>query len=188
MRFKEIINTQDFSIENLDLTEIQKISASLPRTKVIDANIAELYLVSTIEAQDLCQEKMVQVERWISIKKMQYDKAEAEAALIRAKDAGHKTAKEKEWFIQSDEQVLKIKDDLEKARVCKLWLENKIKYFSMWHYSLKSFLRRDYGIEGASNYSTFAPTPEYNEGEEIESRSRSTQQKTKDICGEIDWK
>lgn len=187
MRFKELINTQDFSIENLDLTEIQKISSSLPKTKVIDANIAELYLVSTIEAQDLCQEKMIQVERWISIKRLMLDKSEAEAALIRAKEAGHKTAKEKEWFIQSDEEVVKLKDELEKARICKLWLENKVKYFSMWHYSLKSFLRRDYGIESSSNYSTFAPTPEYNVEDDPEIRSQEVK-KNKDICGEIDWK
>ena len=187
MRFSEVINTKDFSIENLDITEIQRLAASLPRSKVIDTNIAELYLVSTIEAQDLCQEKMIQVERWISIKKIAYDKAEAESALVRAKNAGHKTAKEKEWFIQSDDEVSNIKDELEKARVCKLWLENKIKYFSMWHYSLKSFLRRDYGIEASSNYSTFAPTPEYNEGDENGFRSRGSQE-NKDICGDIDWK
>lgn len=186
MRFKEIINTQDFSIENLDFSEILKISKSLPKTKVIDSNIAEQYLVATIEAQDLCQEKMVQVERWIGIKKVLLDKAEAEAALLRAKDAGHKTAKEKEWFVQSDDQVVELKDELEKARVCKLWLDNKIKYFSMWHYSLKAFLRRDYGIEASSNYSVFSPTPEYNLDEEPEHHSRGT--KNKDICGEIDWK
>ena len=115
------------------------------------------------------------------------DKSEAEAALIRAKEAGHKTAKEKEWFIQSDEDVIKLKDELEKAKVCKLWLENKVKYFSMWHYSLKSFLRRDYGIESSSNYSTFAPTPEYNVEDDPEIRSQEVK-KNKDICGEIDWK
>ena len=186
MRFKEVIDTQEFSIENLDLTEIQKISQTLPKSKVIDSNIAEQYLVATIEAQDLCQEKIAQVERWIGIKKMMLDKSEAESALIRAKDAGHKTAKEKEWFIQSDEQVIALRDELEKAKVCKLYLDNKIKYFSMWHYSLKAFLRRDYGIESSSNYSTFAPTPEYNLEAESESYSRSGTRK--DICGEIDWK
>jgi hypothetical protein len=185
MRFSEVINIQDFSIENLDLTEIQKISQSLPKSKVIDTNIAEQHLVSTIEAQDLCQEKIAQVERWIGIKKMMLDKTEAESALIRAKDAGHKTAKEKEWFVQCDEQVLALRDELEKAKVCKLYLDNKIKYFSMWHYSLKSFLRRDYSIESSSNYSTFAPTPEYNLDAESEFRSRPGK---KDICGEIDWK
>lgn len=186
MRFKEIINTHDFSIENLDFSEILKISKSLPKTKVIDSNIAEQFIIATIEAQDLCQEKIVQVERWIGIKKNLLDKAEAEAALIKSKEAGHKTIKEKEWFIQADEDVLSLKDELEKAKVCKIWLENKIKYFSMWHYSLKAFIRRDYNIESSSNYSVFSSTPEYNMDEDPEIHSRG--QKNKDICGEIDWK
>ena len=186
MRFSAVIDTTGFSIEDIDLTEIQKISQSLPRTKVIDANIAENFIIATIEAQDLCQEKMILVERWIGLKKMMLDKSEAEAALIRAKEAGYKTAKEKEWFIEADEQVISLRGELEKARVCKLYLENKVRYFSMWHYSLKSFIRRDYGIETSSNYSTFAPTPEYNSHAESEISSRSG--KNKDICGEIDWK
>lgn len=187
MRFREIMDTSGFSIENLDLTEIMKLSQSLPRTKVIDSNIAEIFIIATIEAQDLCQEKITQVERWIGQKKILLDKSEAEAALIRAKDAGHKTAKEKEWFVQCDEAVLLIKDDLDKARVCKLWLDNKVRYFSMWHYSLKAFIKRDYNIEGASNYSTFSPTPEYNlDGGETDGHSR--QSAKKDICGDIDWK
>jgi hypothetical protein len=188
MRFNEVINIKDFSIEDLDLTEIMKISHDLPKSKVIDSNVAEKYIISTIEAQDLCQEKIALVERWIGIKKMILDKSEAESALIRAKDAGHKTAKEKEWFVQSDDLVISAMDDLEKAKVCKLWLDNKIKYFSMWHYSLKAFIRRDYGIEGASNYSAFAATPEYNMESEPVSHSRSASKKEDDMCGDIDWK
>lgn len=186
MRFKEMMDTSNFSIENLDLSEIMKLSQSLPRTKVIDSNIAEMFIIATIEAQDLCQEKITQVERWIGQKKILLDKAEAEATLMKAPIAGHKTAKEKEWFAQCDETVMSIKDELDKARVCKLWLDNKVRYFSMWHYSLKAFIRRDYNIEGASNYSTFSPTPEYNlEGE---TAGHGRQAIKKDICGEIDWK
>ena len=186
MRFKELINTKNFSIEEIDLTEIIKISNSLPKSSVIDANIAENFIISTIEAQDLCQEKMVQIERWIGVKKTLLDKAEAESALVRAKEAGIKTAKEKEWFLDSDQLVIDLRDELDKGRVCKLYLENKIKYFSMWHYALKSFIRRDYGIELSSNYPTFGSTPEYNNnvGSEFSSRSDNG----KDICGEIEWK
>lgn len=185
MNFGEVINTNGFSIDALDLTEIRKMAEILPRNKVIDSNIAEKYIISTIEAQDLCQEKIAQVERWIGIKKVLLDKTEAESALIRAKEAGHKTAKEKEWFIQCDELVIALRDELEKAKVAKLWLDNKIKYFSMWHYSLKAFIKRDYNIEGASTYSTFGMTPDQAEMEESVGRIR---EKTKDICGDIDWK
>lgn len=116
MRFNEVINTKDFSIENLDLTEIQKITHSLPRGQVIDANIAEQHLVSTIEAQDLCQEKIAQVERWIGIKRIMLDKAEAESALIRAKEAGHKTVKEKNGLSSVMKQFSHFGMNLKKPR------------------------------------------------------------------------
>lgn len=183
MKFKNLINMDDFSIDNIDLSEIQKISLALPKNKVIDSNIAEKYIIATIEAQDLCQEKIIQVERLIGIKKIFLEKSEAECALIKAKEAGHKTAKEKEWFIQSDDSVNKIRDELDKARVCKLWLDNKIRYFSMWHYSLKAFIKRDYNIENSSNYSTFSETPEYNN-----EMPNDPIRHNKDEWGDIDWK
>lgn len=189
-RFSGIMSTEEFSIENLDISEIQKISNLLPRTKVIDSNIAEKYIICTIEAQDLCQEKMIQVERWIGMKRIALDKEEAESALIRAKDAGHKTAKEKDWFVQSDQAVMDLRDELDKAKVAKIWLDNKIKYFSMWHYSLRAFIKRDYNIEKSSTYSTFGETPEYNieNGEDDNHRSRSFVSKDKEFCDDIPWK
>lgn len=187
MKFKSVVNISDFNIDDLDLSEILKFGKILPKNGVIDANIAEKYLIVTIEAQDLCQEKIAQVDKFIAFKKIMLDKVEAESALIRAKDAGHKTAKEKEWFVQSDEQVIVVKGELETAKVCKIWLENKVKYFSMWHYSLKSYMRRDYGIESASGYSTFASTPSYAELE-LPKTKKNLKLEDEDFCGEIEWK
>lgn len=189
-RFSGIMSTEEFSIENLDISEIQKISNILPRTKVIDSNIAEKYIICTIEAQDLCQEKMIQVERWIGMKRIALDKEEAESALIRAKDAGHKTAKEKDWFVQSDQAVMDLRDELDKAKVAKIWLDNKIKYFSMWHYSLRAFIKRDYNIEKSSTYSTFGEIPEYNSENSYSdnSRQRNGFSKMGGDIDDIEWK
>ena len=187
MKFKSVINITDFSVDDLDLGEILKFGRILPKNGVIDANIAEKYLIVTIEAQDLCQEKIAQVDKFIGFKKIILDKIEAESALVRAKNAGLKTAKEKEWFIQSDDLVLEAKQELENAKVCKTWLENKVKYFSMWHYSLKSYLRRDYGIESASGYSTFGSTPSYEELE-LPRANKKVKAEEDDFCGEIEWK
>lgn len=184
------MSTEEFSIENLDISEIQKISNLLPRTKVIDSNIAEKYIICTIEAQDLCQEKMIQVERWIGMKRIALDKEEAESALVRAKDAGHKTAKEKDWFVQADQAVMDLRDELDKAKVAKIWLDNKIKYFSMWHYSLRAFIKRDYNIEKSSTYSTFGETPEYNSenSDSDNSRQRNGFSKMGGDIDDIEWK
>ncbi len=191
MKFGAIVNTSEFSVENLDISEIIKISRMLPKSSVIDTGIAEKHLISTIEAQDLCQEKIAQVDKFIGLKKINLDKVEAESALIRAKDAGHKTAKEREWFTQSDQLVIKAREEIELARVCKSWLENKVKYFSMWHYSLKSFLSRDHGILLSNGGNTFSG-PILEDSEEpsfSDMRARSNRiNSDEDIAGEIEWK
>jgi hypothetical protein len=191
MKFGAIVNINEFSVENLEISEIIKISRLLPKSSVIDTGIAERHLISTIEAQDLCQEKIAQVDKFIGLKKINLDKVEAESALIRAKEAGHKTAKEREWFTQSDLLVIKAREEIELARVCKSWLENKVKYFSMWHYSLKSFLSRDHNILLSNGGNTFsAPvSEELGEQDFPNRRTRSSLvNDDEDIAGEIEWK
>lgn len=155
MKFGDISTISGFSIETMDLTEIIKIGRELPKNKHLDGGIAEKYLLLTIEAQDMCQEKIAQVNRFIGIKKIFLDKEEATCALTKAKDAGHKTVKEKEWFSQTNETVLELKKELELAKVAKSWLEAKIKYFTMWHYSLKLFLTKDHEILLTNGKNTF---------------------------------
>jgi hypothetical protein len=184
MKFGAIVDISNFSIEELDISEIMKLGRVLPKSGTIDTGIAEKYLLLTIEAQDMCQEKISQVDKYIGIKKIYLDKTEAESALLRAKDAGHKTAKEREWFTQSDELVINFRKELEIAKVCKSWLENKVKYFSMWHYSLKSFLARDNGILMANggNYTV----PDYDDLESTPNKIKNVKL-SEDIAGDINW-
>ena len=127
----EKVSTKNFSIKNIDISPIEDIANSLPKNGIIDVNIAERGLVATLEGQNFCQEKIV----------------------ILAKQAGHKTVKDKEWYAQADDQYVKAHNDLVMAKACKKWLENKTNYFSGWHYALKSFLKRDYSIENSSGIS-----------------------------------
>ena len=86
----ELISIDNFSIENIDLTEINRLANYLPKTGIIDVNIAERCLVYTVEGQNLCQEKIAQLERWIGIKESNKNKAWSIAALERAKNNGIK--------------------------------------------------------------------------------------------------
>tara|TARA_Y100000287_G_scaffold171419_1_gene157854 strand:- start:8558 stop:9121 length:564 start_codon:yes stop_codon:yes gene_type:complete len=144
------ISVSDFSIKNIDTSGIDKIINLLPKNGVVDANIAEKGLLYTLEGQNLCQEKTVQIDRWIGLLESAKNKAWSEAALVKAKEAGYKTVKDKEWFAQSDESYIDACNNLVMAKACKKWLENKAGYFLAWHYALKTFLRRDYSIESAS--------------------------------------
>ncbi len=149
----EKVSTKNFSIKNIDISPIEDIANSLPKNGIIDVNIAERGLVATLEGQNFCQEKIVILDRWIGFLESEKNKAWSGAALERAKQAGHKTVKDKEWYAQADDQYVKAHNDLVMAKACKKWLENKTNYFSGWHYALKSFLKRDYSIENSSGIS-----------------------------------
>ena len=103
-----------------------------------------------MEAQNLCQEKIVQIDRMIGFLDSKKNKAWSSAALDKSKLAGYKTVKDKEWFAQADDDFIDAANELVLAKACKKWLENKASYFSGWHYALKTFLKRDYGIENSS--------------------------------------
>jgi hypothetical protein len=149
-KLHEKLSINTFSIENVDISGIEEIISSLPRNGVVDSNIAERGLLYTLEGQNLCQEKIVQIDRWIGSLESTKNKAWSSAALKKAKEAGFKTVKDKEWYAQADDDYIDSCNQLVLAKACKKWLENKANYFSAWHYALKTFLRRDYSIENAS--------------------------------------
>jgi len=152
--FGEKINITGFSIENIDITDLESVANWLPKNGVIDLNIAEQGLVHTLHAQNACQEKITKIDRWIGVKESDKDRAWAAAALDKAKKAGHSTVKTKEWFAQSDEEYIEACNQLTLAKACKRFFEKKADYFSGWHYAFKTFLKRDYDLERLGNLQT----------------------------------
>jgi len=149
--FHDKIDVSDFAIDNIDTSEIDKVIAWLPINGAIDLNLAEQGLVHALNAQNFCQDKIVLIDIWIGSLESAKNKAWSNAALDKAKDAGHKTIKTKEWYAQADDDYIDACNQLTIAKACKRWFENKASYFSSWHYSFKTFLRRDYEIEKLSN-------------------------------------
>lgn len=180
--FKEKIGLDNFSIEEMDISEIDKVSDWLPSNGIIDLNIAEQGLTITLHAQNLCQEKIIQLERWIGKKDSEKSRAWSKAALEKAKEAGYKTVKDKEWFAQADDEYIEACNELVLAKACKKWFENKASHFSGWHYAFKTFLRRDYSLEKLGNFQ--------GAGYNIESTGRPDPSvDTNDLGGDnIDWK
>jgi hypothetical protein len=149
--FKEKVDVSDFRVENIDTSEIDRVIAWLPVNGVFDLNIAEQGLIMTLSAQNFCQDKILQIDRWIGVLESEKNKAWSKAALDKAKDEGHKTIKLREWYAQADDDYIEACNKLTVAKACKRWFENKAGYFSSWHYAFKTFLRRDYEIEKLSN-------------------------------------
>jgi len=181
--FRDRVNLDSFSIQDIDVSEIDDVSNWLPANGVMDLNIAEKGLVLTLHAQNVCQEQIAKVDRWISIKEGGRNKAWSEAALVKATAAGHKTIKTREWFAQADDEYIEACNEVAIAKAAKKWLENKAKHFEHWHYAFKTFAKRDYGLEKLGNFQQAG----YNS--DVDSRSHRTNPNTEvdDMCGEITW-
>ena len=179
--FGELADTKDFSIKKLNIDDIRKIEEVMPSNGIVDVNIAERGLVATLEGQNLCQEKLVKVERWIGIMESNKAKAWSKAALDEAPKSGYKTGKDKEWYASSDSEYLKYQNEITLSKACKKWLENKASYFSSWHYAFKTFLSRDYLLEKSATNSNYGYTTDVGGSDD------PLQPTDKDMCGEIDW-
>ncbi len=179
--FKDKISLRNFSIEDIDTSEIDKLSDWLPSSGAMDLNIAEQGLIVTLTAQNLCQEKIAQVDRLIGLRESEKSKAWSNAALVKAPAEGHKTVKSKEWFAQADDDYIKACNELVIAKACKKWFENKASHFSGWHYAFKTFLKRDYGLEKLGNFQPITYNDSSPEG-------HTSGENADDLCGEIDWK
>ena len=105
-KLHEKISINTFSIEDIDISGIEGVVDSLPTNGIVDVNIAEQCLILTLEGQNLCQEKAVQIDRWIGSLEAEKNKAWSKAALYKAKEAGFKTVKDKEWHAQADDDYI----------------------------------------------------------------------------------
>jgi hypothetical protein len=154
---RDLINIDNFKIQDLRIDDIMKVEEKLPKSGVFDLNIAEGGLILTLEGQNLCQDKIAKIDRYLGYLETEKNKAWSIAALEEAKEKGYKTAKDKEWYAQSNDAYIEILNQITVAKVSKKWLENKASYFSGWHYSFKTFIRRDYSIENISgvNFSAY---------------------------------
>jgi hypothetical protein len=157
MKFIEIANINGFDAKKLDVKDIQGIENMLPsnRSSVIDANVASRGLLITLEGQNLCQEKIAVLDRYLGVLEGKKNKAWADAALVKAKAAGHKTAKDKEWFALADDDFIEISNEISLTKAAKKYLESKSSYFSGWHYSFKSFLNRDFSLEKVAGHNLY---------------------------------
>jgi hypothetical protein len=181
-KFKDKVNIDDFSIEEIDVSEIDSVVKWLSSNVTIDANVSEKGLVITLNGQNFCQELIAKVDRWVGYKENLKNKTWSKAALGDATTAGHKTVKNREWFAMADDEYIKIANEIVTARACKKWLENKAEFFNGWHYAFKTFLKRDYDIENLGNFQVSG----YNISLENPS-VHSSGDDSVEMCGEVQW-
>lgn len=181
--FGDIADTSGFSIKKLDVEDIKQIELMMPVNGIVDINIAEKGIVATLAGQNLCQEKLVKVERWIGLMESKKSKAWSKAALEDAAKEGYKTGKDKEWYASANDDYLKYLNEITLSKACKKWLENKASYFSSWHYAFKNFLSRDYLLEKSATNSNYGYTTDVGDGDP----QHPVGSNDSEMAGEIDW-
>jgi hypothetical protein len=186
-KLSDLLSIDNFSIEKIDISDIEEVMSKLPKNGIIDLNIAEQCMILTLEGQNLCQEKIVVLDRWIGHLESEKNRSWSNATLNKSKVAGHKTAKDKEWFAQGDDDYINICNQLTLARACKKWFENKAGYFSGWHYALKTFLKRDYGIENASGIVYGSASNAESFPTKYASHMKDDEEDSDDMAEDIEW-
>jgi len=179
--FLEKVQLNKFTLAALDTTEIDEISAWLPRNAVIDLNTAEQGVIYSLHGQNVCQEHIAKIDVWIGYKESDKNRVWREA-VSRAKEGGWKTSKDKEWFAQADEEYLETYNELVLAKAAKKYFENKASYFSSWHYAFKTFLNRDYSLERLGNLQGIT----YNKGTKTASEQRTPDDENEEWCDKED--
>jgi hypothetical protein len=179
-KLNDHINISGFSVKDIDTSELEDIIDWLPTTGVFDLNIAEQGLVKALHAENSCQEIIAKLDRYIGTQESEKSRAWADAALNKAKTAGYKTAKDKEWFAAADEEYITVVNEITLAKAGKKWFEKKADYFRGWHYAFKTFLKRDYSLERLGNalelgYNIDTPGSREHEGDKP------------DLGGEMEW-
>ena len=58
---------KNLSVRSIDISILSDITNQLPSSGIVDLNIAERCLILTLEAQNFCQEKIVQLDRLIGL-------------------------------------------------------------------------------------------------------------------------
>jgi len=153
MKFVDMVSVDGFSIKKLDVSTIVELEKKLPsnRNYAIDLNIASVGMIITLEGQNICQEKIALLDRYLGILEGKKNQAWAHAALDLAKTKGHKTAKDKEWFALADSSFIAVSNEISLTKAAKKFLESKASFFSGWHYAFKTFISRDFSLEKLAN-------------------------------------
>ncbi|MDB2481535.1 hypothetical protein N9W84_00045 [bacterium] len=162
--FAKILNINSFSVKDIDLSAIKELEDMLPKHKIMDKNIANKVLDVTLEGVNICNERIPVIDRWLGELESKKNKAWSQAALVKAKAEGYKTAKDKEWFASEDDDYISVMNEINLAKAAKKWLENKASYFSMYHYRCRAFIKSDSSAENSSTHGIYGYNNDVQDG------------------------
>lgn len=135
-------------------SEINEIAELFPENpNSISSSNAQFLAARFLKGMDLCAELSALAASYETKLEIQKRKAHGEALIIRSKNKGFKTAKEKEAYAYTDEEYVSIAEKHADAKVFRLYIDSKRKDFERAHYQMRKLADRDLESESASfNY------------------------------------
>lgn len=149
---KEALKIDSFDPMAVDTNEIKELSSLIPKDGLIDINNAEILATRFLRGEDLCNELFSMATAYVAKTETDKKKAFAEAALIKANNAGIKTDKSRAWYAESDPDYINACNKHTEAIAFLTWIKGKSECMAKSHYMMKKLLDRHYQGEQSAGW------------------------------------
>lgn len=151
-----------FDPNNIDTTEIKKLSDQIPKDTNIDLAIAEKLAAVFLRTADRCSEILAKLF-WYEHKKKADKQAAFSKAVLRAKEQnGRLPVSLAEHSARCDSEYMLANDEALAAEAIRRWFEGKHDSFLKAHQLMKERLRSEVKHQQASGFNT---SGDYGEGD-----------------------
>ena len=162
---KEVLEIDSFNPLNIDVTEFEELSKSMPRDANIDLYTAEKLSSQYLQAANRCSEilsTLIAIEGKAKSKKG----AVHGRLFLQARDEGHRTVQDKKAYVESHEEFLGIEEKLADVFATRKYFEMKHDFFLKSHQMMKEKVRGEQRLFNSSGYSESNGTKDNGFGEQ----------------------
>lgn len=139
----------DLPVNDLILGEIIAISREIPENaNNISPSNAQYLAGRFLKGMDLCGELYAISIAYELKMEVQKKREHGQAFILRSKNKGLKTAKEKEAYANTDEIYLEVADRYAEAKMFRVRVETMRKDFEKAHYLMRKISDQDNDLEG----------------------------------------
>lgn len=135
----DVLRFSNFDPEQLDVSEINDLTRSIPTDGNVSSSIADSLAVKFLRGADRCSE-LLSILTWWSAKKEDEKRHVYSAKFF---EASHKTAAARKAYAEASKEYLRACDGANRAKAMKQWLQNKHDSLVSAHYLMKQIGKAD---------------------------------------------
>lgn len=168
LTIKKLVNEDNFDPMNIDISEFEELSKSMPKDAGFDLYTAETLAVQFLRAADRCSGILMMLTNYEN--KMQSNRNSIRGRLfLKAKDEGYKTVEERKAYVDCHDDLINAENILASAHTARKYFEMRHDYFLKSHQYMKERVRGEQKQLQSSGF------------------SETSGNESKKIYGEQDW-